>query len=100
MLAKSVASIAEEEKRQARQKKTTATTELFALAPEAKKKLANKLGDVNKLTKKEISALLLVCYLIEEDEKRKKGALVAILNNSIEKDPTKVAVEMRALPSL
>ena len=67
MLVKLVASIVEEEKKQAHRKKTAATTELVSLTPEAKRKLANKIGDAKNLTKKEIVALLLVCYLVEED---------------------------------
>ena len=67
MLSKSVVSIVEEEKKQAHRKKTAATTELVALAPEEKRKLANKLGDATNITKKYIAALMLVCYLVEED---------------------------------
>ena len=100
MLAKSVASITEEDKKQDHCKKAATTIELVALAPEAKIMMANKLGETTKLTKKEIVALLFVCYLIEEDKKRKKDALVAILNNNIAMDPSKVAVEKTALLSL
>ena len=92
MLAKLVESIAEEKKKQAHHNKTAATTKLVALSPEAKRNLANKLGDATNLTKKVITALLLVCYLVEEDDKRKKDALVEIFNNNIAIDFSKVEV--------
>ena len=58
------------------------------------------LGDMTNITKKEIVALLLVCYLVGEEEKRKKYSLVAMLNNNIAIYPSQVAVETTALPSL
>ena len=61
-LARSFASISEHEKCEAQKKKGGAKHELLNLAQIAKQNLANKSGDVSKITKKYICSLLLACY--------------------------------------
>jgi hypothetical protein len=68
----------------ARQKKDAANA-VRDLAPKAKEKLVEKNGDVGKLSKKEISAILLVEYAIDmpATSNTKKGVLVKKLQDEI-----------------
>jgi hypothetical protein len=55
-------------------------------------KLAEKGGDVNKLTKKHICALLFIYFLVERDDVKhnKKHILSGKLSECILNDPTKL----------
>jgi hypothetical protein len=64
MLAASTAQIDNATKREAEEKKGREEKDLVLLSASAKEKLAAKNGDVKKLTVKEITALLFVCYSI------------------------------------
>lgn len=59
--------------------------EQLELAPKAREKLANKGGDVSKLVKKEISAILSIYYKIDTSPSAKKDDLVKQLKEAIQK---------------
>ena len=85
------------EKREAQKKKDGAKHELLNLAQIAKQNLANKNGDVSKITKKYICSLLLACYGKEvEEHKHHKPSLVQKLSSEIAKRPEAVAVAITA----
>ena len=91
MLAAFIATIQEVDKLATRMKKISATTELLLLATDAKKNLAEKNGDVSKITKKEICSLMLSCYAKYADEaKYSKPALIEMLAELIRKSPESV----------
>ena len=70
MLAKSVGEIQKFGVNAAQKKKSTAESSLLEMAPGEKTKLATKENDVAKLTKKEICALLMACYVTTVDENK------------------------------
>ena len=62
------------------------------MVPAAKIKLAAKDNDANKLTKKEICALLMACYATMADESNhNKPNLVVMLSENIAENPERVA---------
>jgi hypothetical protein len=74
-------------------KKAAATQELLMLVAAAKLKLGANNGDVNKITKKEICALLLGCYGITAlESKHLKPALCIMLSEKIAVNPGNIAV--------
>ena len=65
-------------------KKKMYTNSLIFLAPSAKNKLASKISDVMKLTKKEMCLLLLVSHnTLVEDNKYNKKCMASMLSEKI-----------------
>jgi hypothetical protein len=93
MLAASTAQIDNAIKREAEEKKGREEKDLVLLsAASAKEKLAAKNGDVKKLTVKEITALLFVCYSIHAPAKVLKPGLVELLLGKIAVNPGVLAL--------
>ena len=94
MLVKSVAVIQKDKADTARKKKSTAESSLWEMVLAAKIKLAAKDNDANKITKKEICALLMACYTTVADEiKHNKPIIVAMLSENIAVNPERVATD-------
>jgi hypothetical protein len=90
-LANSLASIERSEAAIAKKKKTDSFAERLAMAPTAVVKLAEKGGQVTRLTKKDISSLLFVYFSVDMDEvKHKKLELVTKLDERMVNDPEKL----------
>lgn len=62
----------------------------LALGPTALEELTKQSGDVNSLSKKQISAILWFCYSKRMNENRGKPSLVAALEQQIAVDPSKI----------
>ena len=72
-LAASISEIKRNEQQEKAKKQGSLLAEQRELAPAAVSKLASKNGDVNKLTIKEISAILLVSYSVEYPQGAARG---------------------------
>jgi hypothetical protein len=87
-LAASLAEIDRKDKADQQAKKNQALMEKRAKAPDAVAKLVAKGGDVSKLTKLEIVAILLVSYnMHEKDNTHKQEYLVNLLQGCIQRQP-------------
>jgi len=87
-LAESLAEIERMDKADQQAKQNEALMEKRRKAPDAVAKLAAKGGDVSKLTKSEIVAILFVCYNKDEkDNDHKKEYLVNLLQGCIQTHP-------------
>ena len=92
-LAASLAEIDRNDKANQQAKKNQALMEKRAKAPDAVAKLAAKGGDVSKLTKLEIVAILLVYYnMHEKDNTHKKEYLVNLLQGCIQRQPGNLGI--------
>jgi hypothetical protein len=92
-LAQSIMDIQALDKATTLQKRKDDTTALVLLSVNAREKLAEKDGDVSKITKKEICAILLAFHGTMVDEsKHLKPALVQMLTEKMEETPENVVV--------
>jgi hypothetical protein len=92
-LTKSIADIETTEKAAALKKKNDSTRELINLSGDARTKLAAKKGDVSKITKKEISAMMLAFYGTSVDEsKHLKPPMIKMLSDKIQQNPENIVV--------
>lgn len=85
-LADSIAEIARVDKASKAKKKNESHQELLELAPKARDNLQAKNGNVSKITKKEISSILLMYYSIDKSASCKKDELVSTLEKAIASD--------------
>jgi hypothetical protein len=92
-LTKSIADIEANEKAAALKRKNDSTRKLIQLSGDARTKLVAKNGDVSKITKKEISAMLLAFYGTSVDEsKHSKPVMIQMLSEKIQKSPENIVV--------
>jgi hypothetical protein len=93
LLAKSIADIQAHDKAATLQKKASDASALVLLAADAREKLTAKNGDVSKITKKEICAILLAYYgTVVEETKHLKHVLVQMLSKLIDESPENIVV--------
>jgi hypothetical protein len=93
-LSQSMATISNEQSNESAQKKIELQVVYGALAPSALAKLVAKNGNPTKITKKEILSISFSVFRILEEEKHLKDILVEILMKHIDKDPTKIPLEV------
>jgi hypothetical protein len=80
-------------KKKKKKKKKDSTRALIQMSGDARTKLAAKNGDVSKITKKEISAMLLPYYGISVDEsKYSKPVMIQMLSEKIQHNPESILV--------
>jgi hypothetical protein len=97
MLAQSIAEIKAGDKAATEEKKSKELRDLVMLAGPANSKLAAKNGDLMKITKREICAILLVYYGTSVEEgKYAKQALVDMLSAKIEAGPENIVIPAAA----
>jgi hypothetical protein len=77
-----------------KKKKKDSTRALIQMSGDASTKLAAKNGDVSKITKKEISAMLLAYYGISVDDESKysKPVMIQMLSEKIQYNPESIVV--------
>ena len=97
LLAQSIAEIKTGDKAAAEEKKSKELRDLVMLAGPANSKLAAKNGDLTKITKREICAILLVYYGTRVEEgKHAKQALIDMLSAKIEASPENIVIPAAA----
>ena len=100
MLAQSIAEIKAGDKAATEEKKSNELRDLVMLAGPANSKLAAKNGDLMKITKREICAILLVYYGTSfEEGKHTKQVLVDMLSAKIEASPENIVIPAAAATS-